>query len=284
MSKGRRTAPDSASVRLCEWRGLNCYRECLVGAALRDRGRLTIPGGSGKLETERMPLRRREREFMRLRNITGSREVIAASRYVIPEERQPECPGTWKEIFGNDRPIHLEIGMGKGRFIHTMAREHPEINYVGVEKYSAVLLRAVQKMEREELPNLKFLRMDAENITSVFGPGEVDRIYLNFSDPWPKDRHAKRRLPSREFLARYDVILKGDGRLEFKTDNRRLFDFAVEELAPAGWRAERITYDLHGDTEQMKGNVMTEYEEKFSAMGNPICKYIISRSGFGRRA
>ena len=214
---------------------------------------------------------------MRLRNITGSREVIAGSDYVIQEEVQQECPGTWNEIFGNDHPIHIEIGMGKGKFIHTMAKEHPDINYVGIEKYSSVLLRAIQKMELEELPNLKFLRMDAEHIDQVFGPGEVDRIYLNFSDPWPKDRHAKRRLPSREFLSRYDVILKKQGRLEFKTDNRELFDFAVEELEPAGWKAEVITYDLHGDEVLMEGNVMTEYEEKFSSMGNPICKYIVYR-------
>lgn len=214
---------------------------------------------------------------MRLRNITGSREVIAGSPYVVQETLQPECPGTWKEIFGNEHPIHIEIGMGKGKFIHTMAKEHPEVNYVGIEKYSSVLLRAIQKMEREELPNLKFLRMDAEDIDEVFGSEEVDKIYLNFSDPWPKDRHAKRRLPSREFLARYDVILKKDGRLEFKTDNRALFDFAVEELEPAGWKAEVITYDLHSDPKLMEGNIMTEYEEKFSAMGNPICKYVAYR-------
>lgn len=217
------------------------------------------------------------RGSMRLRNITGSREVIADSPYVVQEAVQPKCPGTWKEIFGNENPIHIEIGMGKGKFIYTMAKEHPEINYVGIEKYSSVLLRAIQKMEQEELPNLKFLRMDAEDITKVFGAGEVDRIYLNFSDPWPKDRHAKRRLPSGAFLARYDVILKKGGRLEFKTDNRALFDFAVEELEPAGWKAESITYDLHSDRALMAGNIMTEYEEKFSAMGNPICKYIISR-------
>lgn len=214
---------------------------------------------------------------MRLRNITGSREVIAESAYVVQEELQMQCPGTWKDIFGNRHPIHIEIGMGKGKFIHTMAMGHSDINYVGIEKYSSVLLRAVQKMEREELSNLKFLRMDAENIDKVFGPEEVDRIYLNFSDPWPKDRHAKRRLPSREFLARYDRILKKDGRLEFKTDNRELFDFALEELEPAGWKAQVITYDLHNDAVLMEGNVMTEYEEKFSALGNPICKYVISR-------
>lgn len=214
---------------------------------------------------------------MRLKNITGSREVVAESPYVVQEAVQQSCPGKWKEIFGNDCPVFVEIGMGKGKFIHTMAKEHPDINYVGIEKYSSVLLRAIQKMEQEELPNLKFMRMDAENVDKVFGIGEVDRIYLNFSDPWPKDRHAKRRLPSREFLARYDRILKRDGRLEFKTDNRELFDFAVEELEPAGWKAEVITYDLHRDGKLMEGNIMTEYEEKFSAMGNPICKYIIYR-------
>ncbi len=214
---------------------------------------------------------------MRLRNITGSREAVAGSAYVVQEEVQFQAAGKWKEIFGNDRPLQIEIGMGKGKFIHTMAREHPDVNYVGIEKYSSVLLRAIQKMEREELPNLKFLRMEAENIARVFAPGEVDRIYLNFPDPWPKDRHAARRLPSRKFLARYDVILKKGGRLEFKTDNRELFDFAIGELEPAGWKTEAVTYDLHGEDALMEGNIMTEYEEKFSAMGNPICKYIIYR-------
>ncbi len=212
---------------------------------------------------------------MRLRNITGSREVIAESIHVVHEEKS--CPGKWHEIFGNDHPIHIEVGMGKGKFIHTMARLHQDINYIGIEKYSSVLLRAVQKMEEEPLPNLKLIRMDAEEITQVFAPGEVDRIYLNFSDPWPKDRHAGRRLPSRQFLARYDVILKPRGELEFKTDNRELFDFALEELGAAGWKARVITYDLHSDEALMEGNVMTEYEEKFSAMGNPINKYIIYR-------
>ena len=214
---------------------------------------------------------------MRLRNVTGSREVIAESRFVVPEETLKEMPGKWHDLFGNQNPIFVEIGMGKGKFIHTMAKAHPEVNFIGIEKYSTVLLRAVQKMEMEELPNLKFLRMDAEEIAEVFGKGEVARIYLNFSDPWPKDRHAKRRLPSREFLARYDHILAKDGWIEFKTDNRALFDFAVEELEPAGWRAKVLTYDLHGDEALMEGNVMTEYEEKFSAMGNPICKYVIER-------
>ena len=212
---------------------------------------------------------------MRLRNITGSREVIADSIYVVQEPQEKK--GRWKEVFGNDRPIQIEIGMGKGKFLHTLAKENPDINYIGIEKYSSVLLRAIQKMEEDELANLKFIRMDAEEITDVFATGEVDRIYLNFSDPWPKDRHAKRRLPSRQFLKRYDEILKKDGRIEFKTDNRDLFDFAVEELPEAGFCAEVLTYDLHADEKLMEGNIMTEYEEKFSAVGNPICKYIIYR-------
>ncbi len=212
---------------------------------------------------------------MRLRNITGSREVIADSRFTVKEPETQK--GKWSEIFGNAYPIRIEIGMGKGKFLHTLAKNNPDINYIGIEKYSSVLLRAIQKMEEDELPNLRFIRMDAEDIEEVFGEGEVDRIYLNFSDPWPKDRHAKRRLPSGQFLARYDKILKKDGVIEFKTDNRPLFDFAVEELKEAGWKADVVTYDLHADEKLMEGNIMTEYEEKFSGMGNPICKYIIRR-------
>lgn len=212
---------------------------------------------------------------MRLRNVTGSREVIAGSRFVVHEEARR--PGEWHEVFGNSHPLEVEIGMGKGKFLYTMAELHPDINYVGIEKYSSVLLRAIQKMEERELPNLRFIRMDAEEVTKAFGPGEVDRIYLNFSDPWPKDRHAKRRLPSKEFLERYDVILKKDGRLEFKTDNRELFEFALGELPRAGWKAELVSYDLHHEEALMEGNVMTEYEEKFSALGNPIYKYQIYR-------
>ncbi len=213
---------------------------------------------------------------MRLRNISGSREIIGESEFVIREPEKQK--GSWRSVFGNDRPIHIEIGMGKGRFITDMAKAHPDINYIGIEKYSSVLLRAIQKMEQEEaLPNIRFVRMDAETITEVFGEKEVERIYLNFSDPWPKDRHAKRRLPSKEFLARYDKILTKEGHLEFKTDNKDLFLFALEELENAGWRAEQVTYDLHRDEEMMRGNIMTEYEDKFSSLGNPIYKYIIVR-------
>ena len=214
---------------------------------------------------------------MRLKNVPGCRERIADSEYVIPEEELVQTAGKWNERFDKPAPIRIEIGMGKGRFLHELALLNPDINYLGIEKYSAVLLRAVQKMEEDPKGNLRFIRMDAENIADIFAPGEVDRIYLNFSDPWPKDRHAKRRLPSREFLARYDKILVDGGRIEFKTDNRILFDWAVEQLEDTKWKADLITYDLHADPALLEGNVMTEYEEKFSSMGNPICKYIISR-------
>lgn len=212
---------------------------------------------------------------MRLRNVTGSREVIADCPLVVHEPQEKK--GRWREVFVNDHPIRIEIGMGKGRFIMDLARENPDINYLGIEKYSSVLVRGIEKLEADPLSNLYFIRMEAEEITSVFARGEVDRIYLNFSDPWPKDRHAKRRLPSREFLRRYDEILIPDGVIEFKTDNRDLFQFALAELAPAGWKILQMTEDLHHDAQMMQGNIMTEYEERFSAKGNPIYKYVIAR-------
>lgn len=214
---------------------------------------------------------------MRLRNIPGSKEVIADSAYVIQDPQKNK--GKWKEVFGNDHPVHIEVGMGKGRFIMDMARLHSENNYIGIEMYDSVLLRAVQKREKmeEELPNLYFVRMDARILPEVFEKGEVDRIYLNFSDPWPKDRHAKRRLTSRQFLERYSEILDSQGRVEFKTDNRGLFEFSLEEVKEAGWTLEAYTFDLHQEKEMMEGNVMTEYEEKFSSMGNPIHKMVITQ-------
>ena len=214
---------------------------------------------------------------MRLRNIRGSKDVIASCPFVVQEPES--CRGRWAEIFGNENPIHIEVGMGKGRFLMDMAVLHPEINYVGIEMYDSVLLRAVQKREKleTEIKNLFFIRMDARQLPEVFAEGEVDRIYLNFSDPWPKDRHAKRRLTSKENNARYNVILKADGRVEFKTDNRPLFDFSVESVKEAGWKLDAVTYDLHHDEELCQGNVMTEYEEKFSSKGNPIHKLIAVR-------
>lgn len=212
---------------------------------------------------------------MRLRNIPGADEVIRNSRYVI--QNPMEQKGKWREVFGNDNPIRIEIGMGKGRFITAMAQLNPNINYIGIELYTSVLLRAVQKLDANEdmQANLRFLCVDAKELINIFDKEEIDRIYLNFSDPWPKDRHAKRRLPSRQFLERYIKCLKQGGRIEFKTDNRGLFDFAVEEAKDTGWVFDVLTYDLHHDEELVKDNVMTEYEEKFSSIGNPIHKYII---------
>ena len=151
---------------------------------------------------------------MRLRNVKGSREAIAESEFTINDFA--EYKGKWNEVFGNDNPIRIEIGMGKGKFITELALQNPDINYIGIEKYSSVLIRAIEKRKDIELNNLIYIRMDAVEICDAFEKGEVDRIYLNFSDPWPKDRHAKRRLTSRQFFARYDEILKPDGKVEFK--------------------------------------------------------------------
>lgn len=214
---------------------------------------------------------------MRLRNIPGSKDVIADSRFVVqnPDSQR----GKWAEVFTNNHPVWIEVGMGKGRFIMDMARLHPDINFIGIEMYDSVLLRAVQKREQmeEELSNLYFIRMDARNLPEVFAQGEVDRIFLNFSDPWPKERHAKRRLTSRQFLERYDQILAEDGQVEFKTDNRGLFEFSLQEVEETKWQLLASTFDLHHESEMVRGNVMTEYEEKFSSMGNPIHKMIICR-------
>lgn len=213
---------------------------------------------------------------MRLRNIPGADEAIADSPHCIQEPMAEK--GRWHLIFGNENPIHIEIGMGKGQFIMKLAKEHPDINYIGIERYSSVLLRALQKMEIEPLPNIRFLCMDASIITEVFDKEEVAKIYLNFSDPWPKERHAKRRMTSRQFFERYDKILARNGVVEFKTDNDDLFAFSMEEVAEAGWTLDAHTFDLHHDPVLNEGNVMTEYEEKFSSLGHPIHKLIARRS------
>ena len=185
---------------------------------------------------------------MRLRNVPGARETIIENQFSIQEPEQKK--GKWAEVFGNDHPIHIEVGMGKGQFIIEMAKRNPEINYIGIEKYSSVLVRAVEKLEDFEQNNLRLIRMDAENIEEVFDKDEVDRIYLNFSDPWPKDRHAKRRLTSTRFLERYNNILTPEGRVMFKTDNKDLFDFSLEQVEEAGWILENHTYDLHHSEKQ----------------------------------
>lgn len=205
---------------------------------------------------------------MRLRNVTGSREVIAENEYVIHDEKSMK--GKWKEFFGNENPLYIEIGMGKGTFIMENARRNPNINYIGIEKYSSVLIRAIEKRTLEpELSNLYFIRMDAEEIEDVFAKEEVAHIYLNFSDPWPKARTAKRRLTSDRFLGRYiNILSKGSG-ITFKTDNIDLFEYSVETAEECGWNITKITRDLH-KSEFAEGNIMTEYEKKFSQLGNKI--------------
>ena len=217
---------------------------------------------------------------MRLRNIPGAKDAILENRYVVQEPKTQK--GKWNQCFLKEQPVHIEVGMGKGRFLMDMARLHPDINYVGIEMYDSVLLRALQKREEleeagEKLDNLLFMRVDARELPDIFEKGEVQKIYLNFSDPWPKARHAKRRLTSREFLARYEKILISEGVVEFKTDNRELFDFSLEQVELAGWVLLAKTYDLHNDPTLSRGNVMTEYEEKFSGQGHPIHKLIAMR-------
>ena len=214
---------------------------------------------------------------MRLRNIPGAREHLKESSYVI--DTPEEWKGHWREYFKNDHPLRIEIGTGKGCFIVQMAQENPDVNFIGIEKYSSVLLRAVQKQEEAQLTNLVYLRYEAELLEDVFAKDEVDLIYLNFSDPWPKKSQQTRRLPCKEFLRLYSNFLGADGHIEFKTDNRELFDFAVDEIVPGGYRILQITYDLHNDPAMNAGNVMTEYEKRFSGKGNAICKYVIERSG-----
>lgn len=218
---------------------------------------------------------------MRLRNIPRAGSVIADSPYVAAHPE--DWKGHWQDWFHNANPLQLEIGTGKGRFIMDMARLHPERNYIGIEKYSSVLLRGVEEESLLQLPNVCFIRGEAEQLCAYFAVHEISRIYLNFSDPWPKNRNAKRRLPSRQFLSRYNIILTPDGSIEFKTDNRPLFDFAVEEVQDSAFQIQALTYDLHADPVLGRDNVMTEYEEKFSARGNRICKYILVKTEAGRR-
>lgn len=215
---------------------------------------------------------------MRLRNIPGADDVIKTHPIAIKNAK--DYKGKWNALFENDAPIHIEIGMGKGQFLLTLAKQNQDINYVGIERYSSVLLRALEKFDTEEfseLKNVRFICMDAMELPEVFELGEVEKIYLNFSAPWPKARHARRRLTSTQFLAQYEKVLQQDGVVEFKTDNRLLFEFSLEQVDEAGWKLVGKTFDLHHDAKMNEGNVMTEYEEKFSSMGNPIHKLIATR-------
>lgn len=201
---------------------------------------------------------------MRLKNIKGASEKIKEGKYFINNPK--EYFGKWKSLFNNDNPIYIEIGMGKGKFIIENAINNPNINYIGIEKYDSVILRAVEKSNDLELDNLYLIRMDARLIEEIFDR-EIDLIYLNFSDPWPKERHTKRRLTSREFLLRYDKIFRNDKKIIMKTDNLELFNFSLESLREYGYNIDYLTYDLHKDKDNI---ITTEYEDKFTSMGIKI--------------
>ena len=206
---------------------------------------------------------------MRLKNVKGANEIIIKGLYYVEDPYINK--GNWNKVFNNDNPIYIEIGIGKGKFIVENAIKYPNINFIGIEKYDSVLVRAIQKSNELELNNLKLVRMDAKRIEEVFD-NEVDRIYLNFSDPWPKDRHYKRRLTSYVFLDKYEHIFKNNKYIIMKTDNIDLFNFSLESLTNHGYKIEFMTNDLHSLNDI--DNIMTEYEEKFSNKGIKINKLI----------
>ena len=203
---------------------------------------------------------------MRQRNVKNKEEIITSSKYFV---NNPEnYIGKWSTYFQNNNPIYIEIGMGKGQFIVENAKRYPNINFIGIEKYDSILALALKKINTE-LPNLVMIRLDAFNIDSIFKE-EIDTIYLNFSDPWPKKRHAKRRLTSPEFLKKYDLIFKNNNHIVMKTDNKDLFSYSIKTLNNHGYYINNITFNL--EKEQDSLNIMTEYEEKFTKLNNPIYK------------
>jgi tRNA (guanine-N7-)-methyltransferase len=208
---------------------------------------------------------------MRLRNVKGAASVIESCLYVI--KNYDEYKGKYNMVFGNDNPLHIEIGMGKGDFIINMAKKYPNINFIGIEKFDSVLVRALEKIE-EDIPNLRFIRMDATEIENVFYK-EIDTIYLNFSDPWPKNRHEHRRLTSEKFLKRYDNLFSREKNIIMKTDNRKLFEFSVLSFTNYGYKIEELSLDMYCD--DIKDNVQTEYEKKFHEKGFPIYKITVKK-------
>lgn len=204
---------------------------------------------------------------MRLRNIPGAE--LALREYPTFVDNPGSYKGRWRERFGNDNPVHIEIGCGKGRFIHTLAERHPDVNFIAVELKAEVVLRAVQRSEYREIPNLAFVQFDAAALTDLFADHEISRIYLNFSDPWPKTRHAKRRLTYAKFLNTYRQVLKPDGEIHLKTDNENLFEFSLNQFANEWFKLRHISFDLH-QSKLAENNVMTEYEERFSSRGQRI--------------
>ncbi|MGT2712488.1 tRNA (guanosine(46)-N7)-methyltransferase TrmB [Streptococcus oriscaviae] len=204
---------------------------------------------------------------MRVRNRKGASELLANNpQYVI--SNLEECKGKWSQIFGNDHPIHVEVGSGKGRFITGMAAQHPEVNYIGIDIQMTVLSYALDRVLEAGLPNIKLLQVDGSSLSNYFSEAEIDRLYLNFSDPWPKKRHEKRRLTYKTFLDTYKEILPEKGEIHFKTDNRGLFEYSLASFSQYGMILKQVWLDLHAS--DFEGNIMTEYEEKFSSKGQVI--------------
>ncbi len=205
---------------------------------------------------------------VRQRNVKNKKEIINSSKYIILNPK--EYLGKWKSLFNNSNPIYIEIGMGKGDFILENAKRYPDINFIGIEKYDSIIALAIKKIEVLDIPNLKLIRMDALEINEVFSH-EIDKVFLNFSDPWPKPRHAKRRLTSEVFLEKYDNIFKKDKIIEMKTDNRNLFEYSLVSFTNYGYIISEISLDLHHS--DYPDNIMTEYERKFSLKNN--CIYFV---------
>lgn len=209
---------------------------------------------------------------MRLRNVKGANDIIEKSNYIIKDYKKHK--GNFCEIFKNDNPIHIEIGMGKGNFIINNAIKNPNINFIGIEKYDSVIVRAVQKLENTKINNLKLIRMDALEIDDVFEK-EINTIYLNFSDPWPKERHEKRRLTSKDFLEKYDKIFKDKKIIIQKTDNRKLFEYSIISFNNYGYIIDELSLDMYKDN--IKNNIQTEYEKKFVESGNIIYRITVHK-------
>lgn len=204
---------------------------------------------------------------MRLRNKPWAKDKLEQyPQYVISS---PELlKGKWNEAFESIQPLHIEIGTGRGRFITGMAEANPNINYIGIELQQSVIVTALDRLIEAELPNVKLLNIDANDLKEYFANGDVDRVYLNFSDPWPKNRHDKRRLTFKTFLKQYEDILVNQGEIHFKTDNQGLFEYSLMSFSEYGMLLKYVSLDLHNSG--FEGNIMTEYEEKFSSMGNRI--------------
>ena len=214
---------------------------------------------------------------MRQRNVKNKEEIINNSKYFI---KNPEdYLGNWDKLFNNNNPIYLEIGMGKGKFIIENALKYPSINFIGIEKYDSILALALKKIDaiEEYLPNLKIIRLDAINLDLIFKK-EISKIYLNFSDPWPKERHEHRRLTSLAFLKKYDSLFKDKNIIEMKTDNKNLFSYSIKSFNNYGYYIDYITFDLVSEINSNKvDNISTEYEEKFTKLNNPIYKIKVSK-------